>query len=488
MSATNSTISWLQAFQPLPLLALNTMFQPVGRVLGSPANNVGWLRASPFICALGALALVLRLLAYCALLYATVTPRKAMLIIGMDYFDKYETDHISQKRTTITMISRHVTFLISLLPLIYVFGSWREIRWTMAWACMFIASYLVLEIVMQIARHLLEETLEDATGFELEAFIGDDDDDKTPHTGTEDTMHEASDEDQAMNGNVQGINDIDGSTVPQPEPTGSANRTNPSDLEVAKDNNTKYDDPFTSARLSSLKHALNYCDRVLLKLGCTLHAIFVYWAYLDLVQPLLEANILSSTGSWIFLRFILSLPILTFAIVVILILTATLLFILSGAIASALLTFLSKLLGRTFVAYPIVLTSTVVVSFGACWGGAIFLFFYTSTYTSTPQGQDYVVWVSQLTIVEVGLLLLFWLICRTLHSLLKLAVRGWLTLSKKLKVSWYLDEMGVSALTGVLITFTVSILWYRFRFPSFEAGQWLDNWREYLDFNTTSSY
>jgi hypothetical protein len=72
MSATNSTISWLQAFQPLPLLALNTMFQPVGRVLGSPANNIGWLRASPFICALGALALVLRLLAYCALLHATV--------------------------------------------------------------------------------------------------------------------------------------------------------------------------------------------------------------------------------------------------------------------------------------------------------------------------------------------------------------------------------------------------------------------------------
>lgn len=475
---SNSTISWLQAFQPLPLLALNTMFQPVGRVLGSPANNTGWLRASPFICALGALALVLRLLAYRALLHVTVTPRKAMSIIGMDYFDKYGTDHVSQKTTTIATISRRIIFLISLLPLIYVFGSWREIKWTVAWACMFIASYLVSEIVMQIARHVLEETPEDATGFELEAFIEDDDDDETPHTGREDTMDEVSDEDQAMKGNVQGeslesasmkyaidqtanevkdIKDIDGSTVPQPEPTGSANRTNPSDLEAAKDNNTKYDDPFTSARLSSMKHALDYCDRVLLKLGCTLHAIFVYWAYLDLMQPLLESNILSSTGSWVFLRFIISLPILFFAIFVILFLMGALLFSLPGAIAGALVSFLSNLLGRTFVAYPIVLTIGVVilvVSFGACWGGAIFLFFYTET----QQGQKYVFWVSELTTVEVGLLLLFWLTCRTLHSLLKLAVRGWFTLSKKLKVSWYLDEMGVSALTGVLISFTVSIL------------------------------
>jgi hypothetical protein len=325
---------------------------------------------------------------------------------------------------------------------------------------MFIASYLVLEIVMQIARHLLEETLEDDTGFELEAFIGDDDDDETPHTGTEDTMHEASDEDQAMNGNVQGeslesasmkyaidrtanevkdIGDIDGSTVPQPEPTGSANRTNPSDLEAANDINTKCDDPFTSARLSSLKHALDYCDRVLLKLGCTLHAIFVYWAYLDLMQPLLEANILSSTGSWMFLRFIISLPIILLSP-----LSVMALFVLPGAIAYALAP--SKLLERTIVACPVVLTSILVViglvigvvSFGACWGGAIFLFFYITT----PQGADYAVWISELITVEVGLLLLFCLICRTLHSLLKQAVRGWFTLSKKLKVSWYLDERG----------------------------------------------
>ncbi|KFZ02991.1 hypothetical protein V502_11331 [Pseudogymnoascus sp. VKM F-4520 (FW-2644)] len=121
MPAIISSINWPQAFQIIPILALNTMFQPVGRFLGITAYKGVWLRASPFTCPLDAVSLIARSLAYCALLH--LTPSKAFINIGRNRFDQFEINHIGQKTTP-----RLVVVLISTLSLTNVSPSDFELE------------------------------------------------------------------------------------------------------------------------------------------------------------------------------------------------------------------------------------------------------------------------------------------------------------------------------------------------------------------------
>lgn len=92
MTTASPSVSWHQAFSLLSPLALNTMFQLVGRVLGSSAVNSVWLRTSPIVCALDTLTLIVRLLAYRMFLRTTL--RKALLIVGEDRFDEHEVNYV----------------------------------------------------------------------------------------------------------------------------------------------------------------------------------------------------------------------------------------------------------------------------------------------------------------------------------------------------------------------------------------------------------
>lgn len=350
MTTASSSVSWHQAFSLLPPLALDTMLQPVGRVLGSSAFNSVWLRASPIICALDTLTLIVRLLAYC--IFPRVTLREALLIIGKDRFDEDEVDHGS-RRTTITTTLRHVGFFLSILPPIYIIGSWGQFRWTVAWVWMYFASYIVLEIASQLARHELSMPDYTAMDFELESLREADDDDALLAESTEEVAeNEASDQAKSMKGKTQdeseelpgakytrgnksseggrmddeiddytihemdfmrsastenllgkisdegqNISDNVGYSLTQVETTESVPRTCPSsDLEAAKDNNGKYEDPLTSPRLLYLKNFFNFWDVLFLRWGYLFHAIFVYWAFLDLINPPLHTYILSSVG------------------------------------------------------------------------------------------------------------------------------------------------------------------------------------------------
>ncbi|KAJ5610188.1 hypothetical protein N7510_006907 [Penicillium lagena] len=534
MTTANSSISWLQAFSLLPPLALNTMLQPVGRVLGSSAFNSVWLRASPIVCALDTLALILRLLAYCTFLHATL--RQGLLIIGKDRFDELEPDYISRKAPVTTTL-RLLGLFLSLLAPTYIVGRWGKIRWTMAWVWMYFASYIVLEIALQIARRELAKPQYTAKDFELES-LGEADDDETSLAGSTEEVQEDELNNQVnsmkmkaqveleesagakytpgtTSSEVGSINDdIDGHTIHQmdflespstehllgktsdegqriqgdgdstPAPVETAeseNRTGSSDPEAAKEySGSRYKDPFTSPRLASLKHFFNYCDVILLRWGCLLNAIFVYWAFLDLIQPPLHTYILSSTG-WGIAIFFLKLPFIFAAMFFIMVASYSIAQgFLSGiaALARFVWRFLPTFIQERHASTPVLMVSIAVVGVG--FYGAIFGAFFL---IAPLMLGEFMQWLYSLLTVEAVVLLIFYSICFGLYLLLKIAAEITPDMRGRFQYSGYLGENGVVLVTCVIITFTVSILWYRFRFPS--SAQWVQNWREALVYNTT---
>ncbi|OAF56473.1 hypothetical protein VC83_06669 [Pseudogymnoascus destructans] len=224
-----SSRRWLQAFQLIPILALNTMLQPVGLILGISAYNGVWLRASPLMCALDVLAL----------------------------------------------ISRQLT------------------------------RYFLLE-APKVAFEL--QTTVSAADFELEASVGEEDDDEDDQAPlvkrTKDTTEGASDDAMESTSTRYALSKTDfgekettgdsGSTAIQGQSPGPSSRTgegdndssapliqeqftNPairtaaSDLEAAND--SQDNDPLMSARFLRFKVIFDYFDTALLGIGCILHVL-----------------------------------------------------------------------------------------------------------------------------------------------------------------------------------------------------------------------
>jgi hypothetical protein len=57
-------VSWQTAYWTLIPLAVNTVAQPSGRILGLPAKYRTYLRCSPLICATDSLSIFIRLILY----------------------------------------------------------------------------------------------------------------------------------------------------------------------------------------------------------------------------------------------------------------------------------------------------------------------------------------------------------------------------------------------------------------------------------------
>ncbi|KAF1814122.1 hypothetical protein P152DRAFT_471913 [Eremomyces bilateralis CBS 781.70] len=534
MAPPDPSISWLQAFQILPILALSTMTQPVGRVLGFSVSHSFWLRASPFICAFDVLALAIRFLTYCVVLRAT--PRKAMLIIGMDRFDEAKIDHSVRKTARIATILRLFGFFLSILPLTYVVGAWGDIRWTVAWAWLYAASYVILEIASQLARSELSKPQYTPMDFELDEIVEESDDGETSHAdSTEEAAEEDSDQAKPLKDETQdrpegsastkykpgrtgsetgsiydesnsstadqvgftasastehllgeGIdgsqrtNDDDGSTLAQAETTESTNE-GPPDLEAAKNSYSEHANPVTSPRSLALRQAHAAMDETLFKWCQLLHTIFLYWAFLDLIQPFLNRHILASS-SWEAPIFLLSLPLIY----------ACLFFAMLGLLGgwhimsklvTALVTFARLYLPPCMQVYASKVVTTVY--YGLCvlllLAGSLAGFFIVEHLLLS----EYMVWLYGLLSVEAVVLAVFCSVCFGLYILLKFAAEASTGVKEKLGVSGYLDEDGVALLTVVLVTFTVSILWYRFRYAS--AAHWTQDWRDALVVNTTTT-
>ena len=142
---TPEEVTWQCAYWTLAPIAINTMTQPSGKVLGFPSSYGLSLRSSPIVCACDTLYII------AAFIHQTIglgSPDVAVRVIMQERFGDASSDSESgsfaqfQRNTVV----RLVLFILSaLLGIIKLYGM-QGVPWTKAWAGMYWISFLVLEV------------------------------------------------------------------------------------------------------------------------------------------------------------------------------------------------------------------------------------------------------------------------------------------------------------------------------------------------------
>ncbi|CAK7230903.1 hypothetical protein SCUCBS95973_007729 [Sporothrix curviconia] len=572
-SASASTalpsVSWLHAFPPLPILASSAMAQPAGRLLGVSAINSVWLRASPLLCALDALAVVVRGCVYCAVLQAT--PRQAVALLGTDRFeptsaatetvmsalptsDNNNDNPNAHERGTTTRIAamarvatataiRLGGFGIGIVPLVELMWfepGGGEAKWTAAWAWMFVGSYIVLEIVVQAYRWEQAQPQYTAADFELdEAAEAHGDDDPAAGSGTEegvpyDSASTYAESEATLNEETAGPNDhgdhndndndadtaglLANNNASTGTPAGRAQSTaaTPStrDVEANKAHPYEYNnDPSAHPRLPAVNALLARLDKACLALGCLAHAVFLYWAFLDLVQPPINAHILAvdvhkNEGWDIATSWATPLYYLGFPLVVL-----SLFFDLAVGLALGFagLAILVGLGNRAVLILPasakdcgggVAPGAIMVVAYGA---GTLCVL--TSFFAMTPVLAEYTYsahmrWIYQLLMFELILLLLFVAACFVVYGAVKALatlfnarwqddlgpdgeVRAENNSALVRHILQYTGEDSVALFFVFLVTLLLTAVWYAVRFAG--SAHWAQHWADALVANVTSN-
>ncbi|KAH9209801.1 hypothetical protein DL95DRAFT_476286 [Leptodontidium sp. 2 PMI_412] len=148
-NSTSSQASWQTAYWTLIPLAVNTMAQPSGRILGLPAKYRTYLRCSPLICTADSLSIFIHLI-----LYYTAFPFKdaIRLLIHQRFDDDEKDDGKDGERYEEGF--QAVEKLTFVRWLFFIFGTlgpgiklmaMEGVPWTKTWGAMFLVSFLVVE-------------------------------------------------------------------------------------------------------------------------------------------------------------------------------------------------------------------------------------------------------------------------------------------------------------------------------------------------------
>ncbi|PMD44731.1 hypothetical protein L207DRAFT_579660 [Hyaloscypha variabilis F] len=121
-------VSWQTAYWTLIPLAVNTMAQPSGRVLGLPPKYHTYLRCSPIICAVDTLSILIHLISY----LKSYSIKEAIPLFIRERFgdDEEDVEGIQAIEKAIKLMAMDGIF------------------WTKTWGAMFLVSFLVVEVLV----------------------------------------------------------------------------------------------------------------------------------------------------------------------------------------------------------------------------------------------------------------------------------------------------------------------------------------------------
>ncbi|CAK7230110.1 hypothetical protein SBRCBS47491_007478 [Sporothrix bragantina] len=550
------SVSWLHAYPPLPILASSAMAQPAGRLLGVTAVNSVWLRASPLLCALDALAVVVRGCVYCVALKAT--PQQAVVLLGTDRFETStetamsalptsEDDPNAHERGTTTRIAAMARFatatairlagfgigIVPLVELIWFEPGGGDAKWTAAWAWMFVGSYIILEIVAQVYRWEQAQPQYTAADFELDEVAETREEELTAGRGTQegvpyDNASAYAESEATLNEETNADNDDHGdndadtagllatATTPTTGTQSTPNTASPPtrDVEANKVHPYEYNnDPSAHPRLPSVNAFLARLDTSCLTLGCVAHAVFLYWAFLDLVQPPINAHILavdihkgdgwSIATSWATPMYYISFPFIFLSLFLDLFLSLGTGFIGLGILvglgnlAIHILPESTKACGGGAVP-----TAITVITYGS--GGLCVL---VSFFAASPFFAEYLMgphaqWIYEMLSLEFVLLLMFVGACFVFYATVKAAaaafngrwkddigpngeVRAENNSAFVRHILQYTGEDSVALFFVLLLTLLLTTVWYAVRFDG--SAHWAQHWRDALVANVTSN-
>ncbi|KAL1893719.1 hypothetical protein Sste5346_006220 [Sporothrix stenoceras] len=577
-------VSWLHAYPPLPILASAAMAQPAGRLLGVSAVSSIWLRASPVVCALDALSVIVRCLVYCVLLRAT--PRQALVLVGTERFSDADTsDDASPSSTergttsritavakaTISMIIRLAGFALGIVPLVELIWfepGGQDARWTAAWAWMFVAAYVLLEVVAAVYRWEQAQPQYTAADFELGeveglqgTIVAGSGENGMPYDGVSSRGSEEapreSDERTVVNDDGNKVEDEDEDEDHQVDdaetadllarggersdtaattetPAGTTGAA--ADLEANSDKAHPYEynnDPSSHPRLPAINAKFSTIESYVVGIGWLAHGLFLYWAFLDLIQPELNAHILqvdvTKNGGWemvsrlSFSLYYLSLPFVFAALILVMALTLG-----AGALVAFIMLgfakFVTSQLPPSVENWAGGLVPVVITGGCAILGGlaTIVSFFMGSPWLGEYLLSSHSMWIYETITLELIVFILYMGACFTFYAVLK-GLTGIFKnkysqpdpaapapnttrstfnprpsssnpnpIAKDDAPKWaanlvvYTSDDSVALIAMALHTLLISWLWYAIRFA--ESSHWRQHWSDALIANVTTPH
>ena len=145
---TSSEVSWQSAFWALVPVALNSMTQPTGRVLGTPSTCSFYFNSSPIVCLANALEIVSKL---CWRLYSLRSVDAAASLTAKELFEDLESP---ERPTRLARLKenkdvRLAIFFLGALPQIIKLYAMTGIVGTKVCASMYLGSFLIIEAIMR---------------------------------------------------------------------------------------------------------------------------------------------------------------------------------------------------------------------------------------------------------------------------------------------------------------------------------------------------
>lgn len=136
------------AFPILMSFAVLCMLQPRGRALGGLSRYRTFIRASPFMCFLDSIDILLRWLL--TSMYLRCPPLMALKIVGHDRF-RYSGSLTGLEKIRANWILRLLYFCVVVLPALRILFSFEFTPMAQLYAGMFVFSYIVDEVVCNFA-------------------------------------------------------------------------------------------------------------------------------------------------------------------------------------------------------------------------------------------------------------------------------------------------------------------------------------------------
>lgn len=148
-------VSWQSAFWGLAPLAINAMVQPAGKVCDAPRAIGPLMRASPIICFLDMLSIIIRSAVYG--IRKRSFKKGCTLVMTQRYANDHESARSALSEFKYSSPIRWISFLASLSQVVKLFA-FEGLVWTKVWAAMYLAFFLTVEIHVLMSKRWLSST------------------------------------------------------------------------------------------------------------------------------------------------------------------------------------------------------------------------------------------------------------------------------------------------------------------------------------------
>ena len=143
-------VSWQTVFWGLTAIALNTMCQPSGEVLGLPVQYNFVLRISPFVCLVNSLDLIMLYVHFCLKTKGLITAARSLVSYRVKGTEDWNENSFAALRNNTYF--RVLLFVLGALPQITKICAFKGVPMSQFYMACFLSSFVLDEFVLFVGR------------------------------------------------------------------------------------------------------------------------------------------------------------------------------------------------------------------------------------------------------------------------------------------------------------------------------------------------